>query len=112
VVEGTVKRIFVIYVAVVILQSLVPLGNSVRLDKISVFDFRADHIVHVLLFIPWAYFCIKLNKNLPLWLLWGIMFAIVSEGLQYWLSYRSFNISDMLANVIGVIAGLFIFFLY
>jgi len=59
----------------------------------------------VALFLPWAFFGVKLNKNLLLWFCLGILFAAGTEGLQYLLPYRSFNISDMIANMIGVVLG-------
>lgn len=103
------NRCFLVYIVLLIFQSIVPLGSSLRLDQISVLDFRADHLVHVALFIPWAFFCIKLNKYLPICFCWGLLVASASELVQYVLPYRSFNISDMLANIIGVAAG-FLFF--
>ena len=107
------KNIFLVYVVFIMLLAIAPLGNSGVLNKTTILSFRADHILHVLQFIPWAFFCVKINqgntKYLPLWFLWGIFFAVVSEGVQYLLPYRSFNISDMLANGIGVAAGFVIF---
>ena len=39
------------------------------------------------------------------WLLTGLLFASATEGLQYFLPYRAFNINDLLANLIGIMAG-------
>ncbi|MBN1186134.1 MAG: VanZ family protein [Bacteroidales bacterium] len=99
------KIIFSIYLFLIIIQAIAPFGKSVRLDEIFIFNFRADHIIHVFVFIPWMFFGIKMNKNLPLWFLWGILFAAGTECLQYFMPYRSFNISDIIANVIGVALG-------
>ena len=39
------------------------------------------------------------------WLLTGLLFASTTEGLQYFLPYRAFNINDLLANLLGVMVG-------
>ena len=85
------------------------LGNYGNLHKIIIIGFHADHILHVLLFIPWAFFSVKMNKHLPLYFILGLLCAVGSEGLQYFLQHRSFNISDMFANTIGVLSGFCIF---
>lgn len=103
------KNIFIAYVVLVIVLAVIPLGNSTHLEKITVIHFRADHILHALVFIPWAFFCIRLKKNLLPWFAWGILYAISAESIQYLLPYRSFNISDMLSNIIGVSAGFVVF---
>ena len=103
------KNIFLVYVVFIMLLAIAPLGNSGVLNKTTILSFRADHILHVLQFIPWAFFCIRTKQNFPLWFFWGIFFAVVSEGVQYLLPYRSFNVSDMLANGIGVVSGFVIF---
>jgi VanZ family protein len=89
---------------------VIPLDNSTHLEKITIIHFRADHLLHVAIFIPWAFFCIRqLKKNLLPWFVWGILYAAISEGLQCLVPYRSCNISDMLANMIGVVVGFIIF---
>jgi len=103
------KNIFIAYAVLIIVLAVIPLGNSKQLDETIIFHFRADHILHVAIFIPWAFFCIKLKQYIPLWFLGGILYAAISEGIQCWIPYRSCNINDMLANMIGVVAGFFIF---
>lgn len=46
------------------------------------------------------------------WLLTGLLFASATEGLQYFLPYRAFNINDLLANLLGVMAGFAVLILY
>ena len=103
------KNIFIAYPVLIIVLAVIPLGNSDVLTNTFIISFRADHLLHVAIFIPWAFFCIRLKKNLPSWFVWGMLYAVVSECVQYFVPYRSFNISDMLANVIGVSAGFCIF---
>jgi len=103
------KKYFSIYVLLIIILTVIPIGNSLHLENTYIIDLRLDHILHAAMFIPWAFFCIKLKKYLPVWFFWGIMFSVFCEGFQYMLPYRSFNINDMLANMIGVVVGFFIF---
>jgi len=39
------------------------------------------------------------------WLLLGLLFASATEGLQYVLPYRTFNINDLMANLLGILVG-------
>ncbi len=52
------------------------------------------------------------NSQQLSWLLLGLLFASASEGLQYFLPYRAFNINDLLANLLGVMAGFAVLILY
>jgi len=45
-----------------------------------------------------------------LWLFIGLLFASATEGLQYLLPYRAFNLNDMLANGLGVLVGFLFYF--
>jgi len=81
------------------------IGDSNVLNNTFIVSFRADHILHVLVFIPWAFFCIRLKKNLLPWFVLGLLYAGCTEGIQYLIPYRSFNVSDMLSNVVGLSAG-------
>lgn len=103
------KYFFITYAFLIIVLAVIPLDNSTHLEKITVIHFRTDHLLHVAIFIPWAFFCIKMNHNLLLWFVGGILYAAISEGLQCLVPYRSCNISDMLANMIGVVIGFIIF---
>lgn len=103
------KNIFIAYAVLIIVLAVIPLGNSEQLEKTVIFHFRAGHLFHAAIFIPWAFFCVKTKKYLPAWFIWGMLYAAISEGLQCLVPYRSCNISDMLANMIGVIVGFIIF---
>lgn len=63
------------------------------------------------MFLPWMYFLyMDLIKNrYYIWLFYGLTFAILSEGIQYILPYRTFNINDLLANLIGIILSNLVF---
>lgn len=39
------------------------------------------------------------------WILVLLIFAVITEWVQYFLTYRVFNINDLIANTIGVMIG-------
>ena len=106
---GKIKKLFLAYVVTIFVLSVMYIGDSSVLNNTFIISFRADHILHALVFVPWAFFCVKLNKKLLPWFVWGLFYAICAEGIQYLIPYRSFNISDILANMIGAIVGFIIF---
>lgn len=96
------KTIFILYVIAVILLAILPLNSSVSLNNITILRLRGDYFFHILLFAPWAFFRPVFNAGWLRWVAAGLFFAAGSEGLQYLLPYRAYNVNDLLANVIGV----------
>jgi glycopeptide antibiotics resistance protein len=41
----------------------------------------------------------------------GLLMAFATEGVQYFLTYRTYNINDLLSNFLGVLAGTFVLFI-
>ena len=111
------RILFLLYCTSLILLTIVPInGGASPLNDIFIIKIRLDYILHVLIFFPfiplaiYSFFGIHqrkkaLNKILPLIIL-GILFAIISESIQFYLPYRTFNINDIIANTLGVILGL------
>jgi len=56
-------------------------------------------------FIPWAFFRPAFGIKPSWWFLPGLLFAAGSEGVQYLLPYRAWNINDLVANSLGVVFG-------
>lgn len=96
---------FWFYCLVIFLLAILPLNGSSGLNDITILHFRADYFFHALQFIPWFLFNIRMKNPLWLWFLLGFIFASCSEFLQLFLTYRTFNINDLLANVIGIALG-------
>jgi len=89
-----------------ILLAVAPLnGSSHSFNDIFILKLRSDYFVHALQFVPWMFFGMKMHKPVFIWLFAGLIFAAFTEGIQYFLTYRSFNINDLTANVIGVLLG-------
>lgn len=97
--------VFLMYLIVIVLLVLLPLNNSGELNNMNIITFRADYFFHSLLFFPWAFFSVLLNRNVLWWLIIGLIFASLCEAIQYPLPYRAWNINDMLANIFGIFIG-------
>ena len=86
------------------------------LNEIEIIYFRADYLLHTLLFLPWMILVgFHLNRKnfkrelysryLFYWFLAGISLAVLAEVIQIWIPYRAFNPMDVVFNVAGVVAG-------
>lgn len=99
------KWLFASYVTLIILLVTLPLNSSGSLNNITIITFRGDYFFHALAFLPWVFFKPAYNQKTPLWLFLGLLFAAGTEGLQYILPYRAFNVNDLIANIFGMFIG-------
>jgi len=88
---------------------MIPLNEtkSSLLTDTYVVKIRLDYLLHILIFLPFLLLA-KLSYPVHLFrvILLGLVFAGVCEGLQYLLPYRSFNVNDLIANMIGTAIGI------
>lgn len=85
-------------------------GLGIPLDN-YIFGLRADHLLHASVFIPCALFLWDMF-GFPVtggrkWAVWATAVAVglLTEGVQYLLPYRGFDINDLVANALGVTLG-------
>jgi len=81
-------------------------------ENITILRFRGDYFLHALMFVPWAFFRPSFRFSNGTWLLLGLLFAAGSEGLQYLLPYRAYNVNVLLANALGILAGFLLSLLF
>jgi VanZ family protein len=114
-----VKYILIIYTAIIFLLAVLPInGSNSFLNDNFILSIRLDYLAHFAIFIPWmaiAWFFRSSSKarsarKIITWILLGVALAVTTELIQYMLPYRSFNINDMAANLIGVALGSVVFF--
>lgn len=109
-----VKKTLISYSILIILLAVLPInkGESFLNDN-YILNFRLDYLAHFAIFIPWIVisriFCCRIGRRsarkiLP-WIGIGLALAILTEGVQYLLPYRAFNINDLAANILGVALG-------
>ncbi|SHJ97093.1 VanZ like family protein [Tangfeifania diversioriginum] len=106
------RYIFILYFTAIIGLVILPLNSSGELNNTAILRFRADYFLHALLFLPWAFFRPAFRIKPGWWLLWGLLFAAGSEGLQYFLPYRAWNVNDLVANAVGIFLGFILWLLY
>jgi VanZ family protein len=85
--------------------------------EVSVFSFQ-DKLIHFFIFFVLAYLAVGLGvhekkeiwRSKRLWINFiGIAFlpSIVFETAQHLIPYRSFDLNDLIFNVLGIFSGLF-----
>lgn len=107
--EITTRRLFIAYIAILIVLMLFPFNDIAMINKLE-FEFQADLLVHGFLLIPWMFFLPNGKKYL--WALAGVVFGVCLETTHYFLPYRAFNVNDIVANIIGLILGCIAFFIW
>ncbi len=70
---------------------------------------RFDYVVHSIMLIPWMLLLLFYKdfgvKKVIAWIISGFLLAIITELIQCFLPYRTFNLIDLIANIIGVYLG-------
>ena len=102
------------YCVVVVALSTLPLnGFSTELNNVTIITFRGDYFFHCLMYSPFLMLASTLRiSSLLKILVLGLILATSMEYIQYLLPYRTFNINDLLANVIGVMLGFLPLWIY
>ena len=118
------KKTFLIFIYpfLVFLLAVLPINNKDDLiNQIYILNIRLDHIIHFLIFFNWmiliSLFSIKktpgsIKFQIVRWFFWGLLLALSSEGIQYFLNYRSFTFIDLLSNISGLLMGWLFFFVF
>jgi len=104
------KYISKLYLLIIVLLAVLPInGTSLVLNNNYTFSIRWDYLVHAIAYIPLVFaISVLFNNNNARLILLPILIAIVLEGLQYFISWRTFNINDMLSNILGAAIGFLI----
>ena len=101
-----IKWLFVCYILVILLLVALPLNSAAELNNITILQLRGDYFFHIVLFLPWAFFRLVFGQKGWSWGVFGLFFAAGSEGIQYLLPYRAYNVNDLMANMLGILVGL------
>lgn len=110
-----------VYVISILLVTILPLNStSVSLSGLSVLSFKTEHILHALAYVPAVFifygFLSSVKHRFKYAKLFSVLsaslFAFITEGIQYFLSYRAFSPNDLIANFTGVLIGFLVMFFY
>lgn len=79
-------------------------GLGIPLDN-YILGLRADHLLHASVFIPCALFLMDVIGSR--WLVWlaAVGIGLLTEGVQWLLPFRGYDVNDLIANAIGVTIG-------
>lgn len=99
------------YVLTILVFSIAMINTKTSLNKTYVLSLRSDYLLHALQFVPWMvliYWRWREKRGVGFFALAlgaGLVLTVISEGVQYWLPYRAFNLVDLLSNFVGVVVG-------
>ena len=110
------RILFLLYCIILFLLAALPInGESSSFNNIHIVKIRLDYLFHTIIFLPFLPLAMEIKstnsqrksilKILSLIVI-GVLFAAITEFIQLYLPYRTFNINDIIANSIGVILGL------
>jgi VanZ family protein len=112
--EKVVYAAALIYLVVLTVLAVFPFTATGMQNVNSVYfiNFRLDHILHIITFVPifpLAWWFVRPQGKMAYLVLLVICLetAILAELVQYYIHYRSFNPTDMIANAIGTAIGFF-----
>ena len=109
----------IIYILLIFLIGIMSIIPDEALDKVSNTYklFKGGYLFHILAYGLFSFFALLYNityqrHTLLIILLFISVYSIILEVIQYFLPYRSFNLYDILASLIGIAVGAVLFFLY
>tara|TARA_A100001011_G_C13777720_1_gene621895 strand:- start:95 stop:433 length:339 start_codon:yes stop_codon:yes gene_type:complete len=102
------RLIFFLSVLIVFFLSIVP---AAAITNTAALDFLSDKFVHALIFLFLSFIGLKCHFNISkiFLLLMIFSFGFMIEVIHYYHPYRFFEIADLIANLIGILAALAIF---
>jgi len=110
------RIIYILLIFIIGIMSIIP---NEALDKVSNTYklFKGGYLYHILAYGLFCFFALLYNityqrHSLLIILLFISVYSIILEVIQYFLPYRSFNLYDILASLIGIAVGAVLFFLY
>lgn len=102
------RLIFFISLLIVFYLSIVPAAEIPYIDALN---FLNDKLIHALMFLFLSFVGLKCHFNISkIFLLTTIFgFGLSIEVIHYYHPYRFFEIADLIANLIGILAAVAIF---
>jgi len=102
------RSIFSLSLIIVFYLSIVP---AAAIPSIAALDFLSDKLMHLLIFLFLSFVGLNCDFNTSkIFLLTMIFsFGLTIEVIHYYHPYRFFEIADLIANLIGILAALVIF---
>lgn len=92
------------FVALAILMWAPLNGVGIPLNN-YILGLRLDHLLHASVFIPCTLFLMDVIGRR--WLVWlaAVAVGLLTEGVQWLLPYRGYDVNDLIANALGITLG-------
>jgi glycopeptide antibiotics resistance protein len=101
-----IKIITYIYIIALLLATVLPINGSGVLSNNYTLSIRWDYLLHTLVYVPVPILMNVVVKNRGKVIFFSILIAAGLEFLQMVIPFRSFNVNDLMANMIGVAMGI------
>lgn len=116
-----VKLLFWIWLIILYLLNVIPLGDNVNHNLISHKSIiRLDYLIHIITLLVFSgIYLFGYLRMEPIFLKHGLVSfsaivisaAICLEIIQIWIPYRTFNPLDLISNLFGAVLGIFVILL-
>jgi VanZ family protein len=102
------SSVFFLSLIIIFYLSIVPASD---IPNIAALDFLSDKFIHALIFLFLSFVGLKCHFNISILFLLTMVFSfgLTIEIIHYYHPYRFFEIADLIANLIGILAALVIF---
>jgi VanZ family protein len=102
------SSVFFLSLIIIFYLSIVPASD---IPNIAALDFLSDKFIHALIFLFLSFVGLKCHFNISILFLLTMVFSfgLTIEIIHYYHPYRFFEIADLIANLIGILAALLIF---
>jgi len=112
-------RLLALWFVSVVILSVIPSPRSVQSLDIGKLEIRLDYLYHIIIYATGSFLALLYSSTLTLSfttlrhyvftsLIAILLIAVLAVGQEYiqkLIPYRSFNINDILSNLIGVVIG-------
>ncbi|MBA3898611.1 MAG: VanZ family protein [Bacteroidetes bacterium] len=112
----------IILAASFLVLAVIPINSGpLSFNDIYLLEFRLDYLLHGLLFFPWMWILLFIGikaghrvrlKEYGAWFFIGLVLCVLTEAVQLFTPYRTFNVNDLVGNVIGLSLGLVLLIIF
>lgn len=104
-----IRWLFILYLGVVLFLHVMHADDFTELEEYFL-GLRTDHWLHAIMFIPLGFLVHYVFVNRKILIGFTLFCCFFFETLQYFLPYRSFDITDIFSDITGTAIGLILYF--
>ena len=101
---------FLVWYCLILVLSVIP-DNSPDTIEIINYEWRLDYPKHLIVFLPLGFSLVRIKpESNTLFIFIGLIVGALPEMIQYFIPYRAFNPLDVASNILGLLAGIGLYF--